>query len=105
MRAPGHVVGGEQHLADGDAVPGERLGVAVHQQALPDAGGRLLGGQVARPARQAERREAGRDRPGGDEHDLAAARRGAAASASTSASTRAVVDAARRRSSATTSRP
>ena len=38
----------EQHLPRGQPVPGERLGVAVHQQALPDAGRRLLGGQVAR---------------------------------------------------------
>ena len=68
------VVGGQQHLADGEAVPGERLGVAVHQQALADAGRRLLGGQVAGPAGQAERREPGRDRAGGHQHHLAAGR-------------------------------
>ena len=35
----------------------EGLGVAVHEQALADAGRRLLGGEVARAGGQAERRE------------------------------------------------
>ncbi len=64
----------EQDLPRSQPVPGERLGVAVHQQALPDAGGRLLGGQVARAAAQAHRPEPGRDRPGGDQHQLPARR-------------------------------
>ncbi len=68
------VVGGEQHLADPQPVPGERRGVALGQQQLPDAGRRLLGGQVARAGAQAERPDAGRDRAGGDEHDLLAGR-------------------------------
>ena len=76
VAAPGHVVDGEQHLPDADAVPGELLGVAVHQQPLADRRGRLLGGEVAGPARQAERREPGGDRAGGDQHDLGAARAG-----------------------------
>ena len=104
VAAPGDVVDGEQHLAGDDAVPGELLGVAVHEQPLPDRRGRLLGGQVAGPARQAERRQPGGDRAGGDQHHLGAAgpdrgervdQRGDPAG----------VDAARRRWSATTSRP
>ena len=51
----------------------KRLGVGPHQQALPDAGGGLLGGQVARPAAQPERGQPGGDRAGGDQHHLAAA--------------------------------
>ena len=50
VAAPGHVVDGEQHLAGDLAVPGELLGVAVHEQPLADRGGRLLAGQVARDA-------------------------------------------------------
>lgn len=69
--AAADVVGGEQHLADADAVPGEGGGVAGDQQALADAGGGLLPGQVAGAARQAERREPGGDRAGGDEDHLA----------------------------------
>ena len=105
VRAADDVVGGEQHLADGDAVAGERRGVAVHEQALADAGGRLLGGEVARAPGQAERRQPGGDRAGGDQHDLAAAR-GAARGQRVDEG----VDARRRRGrpprwSATTSRP
>src|SRR4029079_7664608 len=40
------VVGREQHLADGEPVPGERRRVPLGQQQLPDAGRRLLGGEV-----------------------------------------------------------
>ena len=76
VAAPGHVVGGEQHLAGDDAVAGELLGVAVHQQPLADRGGGLLGRQGARPPGQAERRQPGGDRTGGDQHDLDAARAG-----------------------------
>ena len=47
VRAPGDVVGGEQHLTDGDVVPGERLGVGGEQGALADRGRGLLGREVA----------------------------------------------------------
>ena len=73
VRAPGHVVEGEQHLPDDDAVPGELLGVAVHQQPLADRRRRLLGGQRAGSPLEAERGQAGGDGAGGDEHDLRAA--------------------------------
>ena len=53
---PAHeVVGGQQDLAGADAVPGEGGGVPGDQQALADAGRRLLGGQVAGALGQAER--------------------------------------------------
>ncbi len=47
LAAAHEVLGGEQHLADGDAVGAEGLRVAGHQQALAHAGGGLLGGEVA----------------------------------------------------------
>lgn len=52
------VVAGEQHLAHADAVPREGGGVAGDEQALADAGGGLLAGEVAGAAREAERGEA-----------------------------------------------
>ncbi len=67
------VVAGEQHLAHADAVPREGGGVAGDEQALADAGGGLLAGEVAGAAREAERGEAGGDGAGGDEDDLAGA--------------------------------
>ncbi len=70
VRPTHHVVGGEQHLPDGDAVPGERLRVAVHQDALTDARCCLLGGQVARTSREPERHEPGRDGARGHQDDL-----------------------------------
>ena len=76
VRAADHVVGGEQHLADGLAVAGERPRVRLGEQELADRGRRLLGGEVARAAGQPQRREPCRDRPRRDEHHLAA--RGAA---------------------------
>ena len=72
VAAAGQVVGGQQHLADGDVVPGERVGVGLHQPQLADARRRLGGGQVAGPAAHAQRRQTGGDRAGGDEDDLAA---------------------------------
>ena len=51
LAAAHEVIGGQQHLADGDAVRAEGLGVAGHQQALAHAGGGLLGGEVARALR------------------------------------------------------
>ena len=75
VAAPGQVVGGQQHLADGDAVPGEGVGVGLHQPELPDAGRGLRRRQVTRPAAQPQRGQPGGDRAGGDEHDLAARRR------------------------------
>jgi pyrimidine oxygenase len=71
--APHQVVRGEQHLAGADAVPGELRRVPCDQQPLADARRRLLGGQVARPLPQAERRHARRDRAGGDQQHLPAA--------------------------------
>ena len=76
VAAPGDVVDGEQHLPGADAVAGELLGVAVHQQPLADRGGRLLAGEVARAAAQAERGQPGGDGAGGDQHDLGAAAAG-----------------------------
>ena len=59
--------------ADDEAVHGEPLGVAGHESALADARRRLLGGEVAGAAGQAERRQAGGDGTGADQHDLVAA--------------------------------
>jgi hypothetical protein len=70
MGAAHDVLGREEDLADGEAVPGERRGVPGDEQHLPDARGGLLGGQIARPVAQAEGGESGRDRPGRDQHDL-----------------------------------
>ena len=72
VAAPGQVVGGQQHLADGDLVPGEGVGVGLHQPELADAGGRLGGREVAGPAAQTQRGQPGGDRARGDQHDLAA---------------------------------
>jgi hypothetical protein len=70
---PAHqVVGGQQDLAGADAVPGEGGGVPRDEQALADAGRRLLGGQVAGAPGKPERSQAGRDRPRGHQDDLAA---------------------------------
>ena len=89
VRPPGHVVDGEQHLADGPAVPAERLGVGA---ASAGPGPTLAAACWVARSRgrrlEPERGQAGRDRAGRDEHDLAAVR-GEPASASTSASTRA----------------
>ena len=72
VAAPGEVVGGEQHLADGDPVAGEGVGVGLHQPQLADAGRGLGGGEVTRPALDPQRRQAGGDRAGRDEDDLPA---------------------------------
>ena len=71
--APGHVVDGEQHLAGDQPVPGEPVGVAVHEQALPDAGRRLLGGEVARAPGQPERRQPGGDGARAHQHHVVVA--------------------------------
>ncbi len=68
--APAGVVGGEQHLADAQAVPREGGGVTGDEEALADAGGGLLAGQVLGAAAQAERGEPGGDGSAGDEDDL-----------------------------------
>ncbi len=68
--APAGVVRGEQHLPDADPVAGEGGGVAGDEEALADAGGGLLAGQVTGAAAQAERGETGGDGTGGDQHDL-----------------------------------
>lgn len=49
VTAAAGVVGGEEHLADADAVAREGGGVAGHEEALSDAGGGLLAGQVLGP--------------------------------------------------------
>ena len=70
MGAAAHVVGGEQHLADADAVARAGGGVAGDQEALADAGGCLLAGEVPGTAAQAQRGEARGDGTGRDEDDL-----------------------------------
>ena len=74
VRAADHVVRGEQHLADGLAVPGERR----HRRPAPAAaarrGGGLLGGQVAGASGQPQRGQPGRDGARGHQHHLAAGR-------------------------------
>ena len=72
LAAAHEVIGGQQHLADGDAVRAEGVGVAGHQQALAHAGGGLLGGEVAGTLLEAERGEPGGDRAGGHQDDLRA---------------------------------
>ena len=74
--APHDVVGGEQDLPHRAAVAGEGLGVGAGEVQLPDTRGGLLRREVPRPARQPERTQARRDRPGGHEHDLGAGRAG-----------------------------
>ncbi len=86
--AAAHVVAGEQHLADADAVAGEGGGVAGDEQALADAGGGLLAGQVLGAAAKAERGEPGGDGTGGDQHDLPLSPLRLLAGTSTRASTR-----------------
>jgi hypothetical protein len=73
VRPADQVVGGQQHLADDQAGAGEGRGVPLDQQHLAYARRGLLGGQVPRPGRQQQRRQAGRDGAGGDQHDLGAA--------------------------------
>ena len=70
VAAPREVVGGEQHLADGDPVRGEGVGVGLHQPQLPDARRGLRRREVPRALRQLQRGQAGRDRAGGDQHGL-----------------------------------
>ena len=83
VRASHDVFGGQQHLADGDAVLGERLGVAVHEQPLTDARRRLLSGQITRTGAQPQRLEPCRDRARRNQDNLGAgARRFASASTS-----------------------
>ena len=57
----GHVVGGEQHLADGESMRAEGCLVGRHEGSLSHAGCRLLGREVARPGGQRERLKAGGD--------------------------------------------
>ena len=72
LAAAHEVFGGEEHLADGDAVGPEGVGVAGHQQPLAHARGRLLGGEVAGTLGEPERGEPGGDRAGGHQDDLGA---------------------------------
>ena len=59
-----------QVLLSADDVLGEGRGVPGDEQALANAGRGLLGGQVAGAPGQAQRDQAGRDCPGGDQHNL-----------------------------------
>ncbi len=68
--AAAHVVGGEQDLADADAVAGEGGGVAGDEEALAHAGGGLLAGEVLGAAAESQGGEACGDGAGGDEDDL-----------------------------------
>lgn len=54
MGAAAGVVGGEQDLSDAYAVAGEGGGVAGDEEALADAGGGLLAGEVFGAAAQSE---------------------------------------------------
>ena len=64
------VVCGQQHLTDAEPVAGERRRVPLGEQQLPDARGRLLGGEITRTRLEAERADAGSDRTGGHQHHL-----------------------------------
>ena len=70
VAAPDHVVRSEQHLADRQAMPGERRGVPGQEQPLAHAGARLLGGKVARAPWQAKRRQTSGNRPRRHQDDL-----------------------------------
>ena len=72
VRAARHVIGGEQHLADGDVACPEGQGVLREQHALAHTRGCLLGREVARTTAEPEHGEARRDSAAGDEDDLAA---------------------------------
>ena len=67
------VLGGDQDLAHLDVVAGQRVDVPADQQALAHGGGGLLGGQLLGALVEAQRRQTGRDRAGGDVDDLLAA--------------------------------
>ena len=88
VRAPGHVVDGEQHLPGDDVVAGELLGVAVHEQALADRRRRPAG----RPGRAGDASARAARRPAAiapeETSTTSAPRSAAAASTSTSARTR-----------------
>ena len=75
------VLGGEEHLADLDAVALERLLVVPHERGLPDGRRGLLLRDRARPGREAEARRARDDGARGDERDLAVLGTSAAMSA------------------------
>ncbi len=69
----GDVVGGQQNLADRAVIAGERRAPRVHECHLPDAGRRLLGGQIGGTLGEPQRFDACGDRtqngqPGGVEH-------------------------------------
>jgi len=62
VAAPVQVVGGQQHLADLQAVPSKRGGVPLGEQQLPDARGCLRSCEVMRAPGEAQRSKAGGDR-------------------------------------------
>ena len=72
MATSSDVVDGQQHLSGHLSVPGELLGVAVHQQSLPDRCGSLLTREVARTTLEGERRQARGDGARGDQHEVRA---------------------------------
>ena len=78
------VVTREQHLPDGHTVLGEERLVRLDEDDLTDRRRGLQARHVGRVARlKSEPRNAGRDRAGGDEHDLCAARARRSATCST----------------------
>ena len=69
-----HVLLGEEHLGDPDAVRPAGLLVVPHERRLADRGRRLLLGNGPRLPAEPEPRGAGRDRARGHQRDLDAAR-------------------------------
>ena len=62
LRPHRDVVRGQQHLADGAFVAGERGIPRIHQRHLSDAGRSLFGGQIGGPLGELERFDARGDR-------------------------------------------
>ena len=65
-----YILAGEQHLCHCVVVLVEQLVIGVHQLALADCGGGLLGRRVLRPLAQVELAKAHCNGTGGDEDDL-----------------------------------
>ena len=61
---------GDQKLRDSVIIFGKELVIQIHELALTNGSGRLLGRRVLRSLTQIELREAHRDGAGGDEDDL-----------------------------------
>ena len=69
-RTVGNIAPRQEHLGDGVAVLRKELIIGVHQLALTDGGGRLLGGDIGGATVKPELADAHTDRAGGDQHDL-----------------------------------